>query len=220
MNALHGGTWKKGLALMLVCATAVIASANLRPAAVQVPAAAPTAVGIIKLPSLFAGLNEYQEGSKLIEEKRKEMQAKLSEVEASLKKLTEEYDLLKDPPIAKKLEMQIKLVELEALGNARKAAMTGALAVQAGDMMRSAYLKAVDAAKRLAASDGWDIILLDDRGIEPPARMDEGGGKSHPITAAEVNRIVQERHVIVANERVDVTPALIALMNNEYKAKK
>ncbi len=221
----HGGSWRKGIVVLCVCATAVVASATLRnpPAPIQSqPPATNTGVAIIKLKSLFDTVVEFNEGMALIEEKKKDSQAKLKEVETQLKKLSADFDALKDPPMAVRLDQQAKIVELQALGDARAAALTRSLEVQAGDLMRRVFLKAVETAERLAEKDGWDVILIDDRNIVPPERAKGDGAKEgRRITVGEVESIIQQRQILVANDkRIDVTPSLVAMMNNEYKAGK
>lgn len=219
----HGG-WVKGLMVVGLCVAAVGTSAALRaPAEQSKPSlASPTAVGVINLKKLFDNLTEYKDSTGLIEEKQKDVEKKIKEVEGQIEKLSKDFEALKDPPMAVRLDFQVKLVELQALRDARIAALRRSLEVQAGDVMRRMFIKAVETGDRLALKDGWDIILIDDRGVVPPEKVDtETSKEGRRITASEVRSIIQQRTIFTANDaRVDVTAALYEMMNNEYKAGK
>jgi hypothetical protein len=159
----------------------------------------------------------------LIEDKEKEGQTKLKEVTEQIKKVEAELEALKDPSMATRLEKQARIAELTALGEGRLAALQRVLEVTAGDTLRRLFVKAVASADALAKKDGWDVILIDDRSVVPPERLKGPDGKEgtgRRVTIGEVRNIIQQRNILVASERVDVTAALLTMMNNEYKAGK
>jgi Skp family chaperone for outer membrane proteins len=219
----QGSRWRTSLVIVSLCIAVVAASAAWRsPAALtSAPAAPPTAIGIVNLKTLFNGLTEYTEGMALIDGQTKVSTAKLDDIKKQLKTLQTEMEALKDPPMAKRLELAQKVAELKALGKARAATLTEVLEYSAGDMLRRIFLKAVKATDALAKKDGYDVILIDDRDVVPPeTTKGEDGGDPIPLKMSQVERIIQQRHIMVANDRVDVTAALITLMNAEYKAGK
>lgn len=225
MKLTHNGMWSRALLVVGLCATAVVASGSLRPAATSSPAPAmapamapATAVGIVNLKTLLAGLTEFKEGMALVEEKRKQGEESVKQIQAQYKKVSDEYELLaKDAAMAVRLDMQAKLVELQALGEARAAATTRSLEVQAGDLMRRVFQETEKATAKLAAKDGWDIILIDDRSVTPPERV--SGKEGRRLTIGEVESVIQQRTILFADDKkTDVTPALLVLMNNEFKA--
>jgi Skp family chaperone for outer membrane proteins len=217
MKLTQGGMWSRALVVVALCGTAVVASGSLRPAPAPVMAPA-TAVGVVNLKTLLAGLTEFKEGMALIEEKKKQGQEGLKQIEAQLKKVQDDFELLpKDGPMGPRLDLQVKIAELQGLGEARATATTRSLEVQAGDLLRRVFKKAEESAQRLAAKDGWDIILIDDRSVTPPERV--SGKEGRRLTVSEVESVIQQRTILVADDKkTDVTPALLALMNNEFKA--
>jgi len=63
-------------------------------------------------------------------------------------------------------------------------------------------------------------VLRDDHDIEPPENVPDNNGNMHPITGREVRRVVDQRSVMAGSEAIDITQAVITLMNNEYKGGK
>jgi Skp family chaperone for outer membrane proteins len=220
MNQPHGIRWRNALLVVGLCITAVATGAAWRAPAASPPPPPPTAIAIVNLQTLFDGLTEFKEGMATIAEKRKEAEAKLNKVTEDLKKAQTDLEALKDPPLAIRLDFAQRIAEYKSLGKTRKDTLTEVLQYTGGDIERKVFLKAIKAAEVLAKKDGWDMILLDDRHVVPPERTPGENGVEVPLTMRQVESIMQERHILVASDRVDVTPALITLMNNDYKSGK
>ncbi len=214
MNSTLAPRWRTGLVVAGLFVAAFLAGATRR------GAATPTAVGVVNIKALFEGLTEYKENFALIEDQRKTSAASVKEAEADAKKLSDDFELLKDPPMAVRVAFRVKLFEAQAKYDARVSALSRALDVQLGELRRRVYLKAIKTCESLAKKDGWDVVLIDDRHIVPPERMQTEAVKEGPrIGIKEVNTYIQERTIFYADDtRVDITPSLVAMMNNEFKA--
>lgn len=220
----QGSRWRSPLVIVSLCFAVVAASAALRSPATSPPPppppAPPTAVAIVNLKTFFDGLTEFKEGMEVIGEKGKTSEARLKEANDALTKAIKDYELLKNPTFSVQIDQQAKIAELKELRDTRKAVLTRVLEVEAGNLMRKVFLKAVDAGDRLAAKDGWDIILIDDRSIVPPERASSQNGEGRRIRMDEVEQIIQQRRILSAVKRVDITASLIEFMNAEFKAGK
>jgi len=229
MNQQHANRWRTSLVIVSLCAAVVAASAAWRaPTALtsaapltSPPPAPPTAVAIVNLKTLLDGLTEFKEGMEVIGEKKKTSEARVKEVKDKLSKAVKDLELLKDPPMSVLIDRQAEIAELQEQGEIRAAVLSRVLEVEAGALMRRVFVKAVDAGDQLAAKDGWDMILIDDRAIVPPERAKSAsGGEGRRIRVDEVESIIQQRRILTASKRVDVTASLIEFMNAQYKSGK
>ena len=78
------------------------------------------------------------------------------------------------------------------------------------DFLREIYAKVTDAVNRVAARDGWELVLIDDRSISlPPTQSGRNA----------VDAAIASKRVIMATERIELTNQVITMMNNEYQAR-
>ena len=215
--------WSRSLIALSLAAACILAGAVLRSARATESEAAlagqSTGVAIVNFKRIFEGLTEFTEGMKIIDDQKKESQAKIDELKTQLTKANEDIkNLPKDTNLRDRLSMQQKALEVEALLEARVKTLSLALQVQAGDLMRQVFDKVIETSDRLAKKDGWDIVLIDDRGVKPPERMKtEDGREGRRLTVGEVESVIQKRHILMAVKRVDITDSLIQMMNAEFK---
>jgi Skp family chaperone for outer membrane proteins len=210
------------LTLCAVVVTAALFWGKTANAAGELLAGQTTGVAIVNFKRVFdnqTGLTEFKEGMSIIDDQKKESQAKIDELRVQLKKANEDIKNLPDTASLKqRLTQQQQALEIEALLDARARTLSLQLQVQAGDLMRQTFEKVIEASDRLAKKDGWDIILIDDRGVKPPERLkNEDGKEGRRLTVSEVESVIQQRHILSAVKRVDITDNLIEMMNNEFK---
>lgn len=182
--------------------------------------AAPTAVGSIDITKVMQGLKEAEDARSRLNDVVKGFQTELDEIRAELKKIDAELEPMKDRSSLEYLRRVAKRVELEASGRARTEGLQRLVDIEEGRTLREMFMKVQDAAKRLAEQQGYDVILLDDRGNNPPEGIAVSDKQTRPITQREVNDIVLSRRVLAVSATVDLTQALVDFMNNEYAAKK
>lgn len=216
--------WSRSLTVLSVCAASVLAGAAWRTASARAVSGAeflaavkPTAVAVVDLKKLFAGSKEFQDGMAFLKTEKEAAESKIGELRERLKKLNEDITNMKDGPTLDRLKKQQEALETEALLNARGTTSQRILEVQAGDLMRRVFEKTVTAGATLQKQDGWDMILIDDRNVKPPERAPGEGGQEGPrLTIQQVESVIQQRHILSAVDRVDITQGFIDLMNTEY----
>lgn len=209
----------RGWMMAALCATCVLGGAAWKTAtareAARVAAAPPTAVAIVNLKKLFDGLTEFADKMAVLKEQKDASAKQLDDITDQIKKLDTELDAMKDkdsPERLRKLGQKVVLIEQ---GKALKNVLQQVLDIQAGAVTRGMYTKTIEAADKLMRQDGWDIIMVDDRAITPPEKVGERG-----ILVGEVDTVIQQRQILTAVDRVDITDALITMMNNNYKSTK
>lgn len=198
--------------LVLVCAAAMalsgysVVQANSRPAVIQ---AAPTAIGFIDLQALVEGLEEVRDQNKELEKRAKELQAQINAVKTEFEaaKAAFEACLPNDP---RKFELGVKAKALELQFNGQQQGLKAVLGIEKGRYWKLLYKRINTSVAQLAAQQGLDAILLDDRKMELP--MDK------ELTDDQITGFLQNKKVLFATAKVDVTGALVDLMNNSFAA--
>jgi Skp family chaperone for outer membrane proteins len=210
MRNLRSSAWRRTLAVVALCAAGVVIGTSWR-AAVAVPAseiaarATPSAVAVVNLNRLVDGLAELAELQERLKQRADASRRRLEELGNQLKAVEQDLEEIRD--VEARVSKFAEKVELEAQLKTRREVLQRILDLEQGRVMRQTFLKIMDACKRLAETDGWDLILVDDR-----------DGLPDMATGEQITQLVMLRQVLYANERVDVTDQLITLMNNEFKA--
>ncbi len=216
--------WSRSLTILSLCAASVMAGVAWRTASASAVSVVeflapvkPTAIAVVDLKKLFAGSKEFKDGMDFLKTEKEAAEGKMGELREKLKRLNEEITTMKDGAVLDRLRKQQEALETEALLNARGQTSQRILEVQAGDLMRRVFEKVVAAGTTLQKQDGWDMILIDDRNVKPPERASSEDGKEGPrLTIQQVESIIQQRHILSAVDRVDITKEFIDLMNTEY----
>lgn len=196
--------------LVLVCAAAIalsgysVVQANSRPAVIQ---AAPTAIGFIDLQTLVNGLDEVKEQNKELEKRAKDLQVQINAVKTEFEQAKVAFDncLPNDP---RKFELGVKAKALELQFNGMQQGLKAVLGIEKGRYWKILYKRINTSVSQLATQQGLDVILLDDRGMELP--MDK------ELTDDQITGFLQNKKVLFATAKVDVTGALVDLMNNSF----
>jgi Skp family chaperone for outer membrane proteins len=221
--------WSRSLTVLSLCAACVMggvawksASARVSESEMVMAPVKPTAVAVVDLKKLIDAVKEFKDGMEFLDTQKKDALSKIDELKEKLKKLNDDITKMKDVATLERLKKQQEALELEALLNARAQTSQRILQVQAGDLLRQVFDKTVEAGKKISKEDGWDIILIDDRNVKPPERMPgEDGKDSGPrLTIDQVQSIIQQRHILSAVDRVDITDRFITMMNGDYKGPK
>lgn len=195
-----------GSALLHVATPAVAHEAAMKPEAAT--------IGTVDLTLVMRGLEEAGQLRKKLEDAFGGFQAEIKAVGDEMKKISDELSAMKDPKSMEALRLQARRAELEVTGRAKAESLQRLLDIQEGELLSTMFKKIVDASKRLAESQGYDVIVQDDRSNMPP----EGTNERRP-TARDVNEVVLSRRVLALGAaRIDVTQQLIDMMNNEFKA--
>jgi Skp family chaperone for outer membrane proteins len=193
------------LAAGVVAGVAWTSSAN---STVQM-APAPAVIGVVNLEKLSTLLTEMKDRNTALNSRNQPRVDELKNLDTQLAQTKKELSDL--PPSAskdKRMELTLKAIELEAMFDTKKRAYQQAAGIESGGVLRDVYMKILASAKRFAESNGYDLILLDDRGAELPENR----------SADDYSRVITSTKLMFAKESLDVTDALATLMNNDYTA--
>ena len=181
----------------------VLGAAVLRPLA---PAAEPSRLATIDLEKTYNSIQRYSDVQARIKKLAEDLEKQVEAAEAAVKDLEAELDSFQpgsDAQAAAVQKLQAAVGELRAqqqFANAK-------IELERARALRDTYVAIKDAARRFAEREGYDYILLDDSLPE----MD-------PANAAKTMQQISARRFIFANHKSDVTDALIAFMNEDWKA--
>jgi Skp family chaperone for outer membrane proteins len=169
------------------------------------PAPAPATVALIDLERVFAGLEERAAMETELAKRKDEAQARLNDMEKTLKKLNDDITLMAQGPDrkAKLLERARLLVSLRN----EKDFSEQVLSLDGGEMLRDLYNKIDAAVSVIAQQQQINIVLANDEGISIP----EG------VTNKEVERIASVKKIMHADPSLDITQNVITYMNNQFR---
>lgn len=189
-----------GLALV-----ALLATTALRP---QAPAVEPARIATIDLEKAYNSIDRFAAAQAKLKLSAEELDKKVKSAESVVKDLESELESFQpgsESHSATIQKAQIAVGELKAMQDFARAKVE----FERARVLRDTYLAIRDASRKLAERDGYDYILLDDSLPE----MD-------PKNAAQTMQQISARRFIFATPKSDVTAALVALMNEEWKAAK
>lgn len=170
-------------------------------------AAPKTAVGVIDLEKLMAALTEVKERNKVLQEQGAEKQGQLNEVVKRRDKVAEDIKMLAQDSKERRLKVA-EGIELEQQAKAKAAVLQQLIDIDKGEMIREMYEKIQASTAALAKKEGFDLIIIDDRGIDLP--------KMGAIN--EMNARISAKRVLFAADELDLTQRLANVMNAEYSA--
>ncbi|MBX3318220.1 MAG: OmpH family outer membrane protein [Phycisphaeraceae bacterium] len=168
--------------------------------------ASATAVAIVDLERVMEGLTEKKKREDDMRALIAQRQATLDDLKKQLDGLAKQIELTPKTDRAKLREIKQRQIEIAAQAEARKQALQTLISLETGEILREIYLKINNAITRVAAKDGWDLVLLDNRSINIP----------EALTDREINFIIQSRTVLHATNSVDISDDIITLMNAEF----
>lgn len=171
--------------------------------------ATPTAVAVVDIGELRSSLNELKVLLGQVDAKfaahNQELELKRQELAAMNTRLNEEGPTMTED------EQNDSTAELYRLDTRIKADenIFGQLRqIDELRIMKMVQAKIDDATKRVAARDGWNIVLLDTSGIDVVGQD----------SRQKMDSAIYQRSVIYAAPDVDITNEVLTLMNNEYEA--
>lgn len=195
-------TYLSAAAVLLAGYSAV--QANSRPVVVQ---AAPTAIGFVDLQTLVDGLAEVKAQNEELKKRAKDLQGQIEAVQKDFEAARVAFEAAPaaDP---RKFELGVKAKSLELSLNGHKQGLAAVLGLEKGRYWKQLYPRIMSSIDQLAVQQGLDAILLDDRKLTLP--MDK------ELTDEQITGFIQNKKVMYAKAGVDVTGALVDLMNNSY----
>lgn len=203
----RSGVVRWALPSMLAIAGFGVAS-HLSGAAPGLVSPQPTTVGTVDVVRLMSGLTKlgvlnYQLGQRI-----DERQKPLTLMKEQLDQLTAEMEALPKTAEKEKREKFVQAYELEKTASARKQAMEQLIAIERGDINREVYMDIQAAIAAYAQKNGYDLVMMDDRGMTLPDRAVD----------RDMNMVIQNKRILYMTETLDITDALIREMNNQFQA--
>lgn len=174
-----------------------------------VRSAGATAVAAVDLAKLLDGLDERAALEADLNKQIERRQAELDQIADEIKKMNDDIAVLKedDPGRIEKIrDLRIKEVQAKAM----RQFIQEQLSVEKGRMLADLYKKIQTAVCDIAARDGWDLILIDDSGLDLPEMA----------TEQQMLQLILSRRVLCAGGSVDVTDEVKTLMNNRFNTAK
>ncbi len=171
---------------------------------------APTAIGLVDLEKLINQLAEVEARNLTNRTKAEQAQARIDAARAQVEKAKNAVEMVPETDKAGRRAGMLAFRQAEMVLKAEFESEQLKLNLEKGDFIRELYAKIQSACAALAAQQGLDLIVLDDRGVPLPDGAD--------LTDTQINGVIQQKKVLFASNSVDVTPALATLMNNQWKA--
>jgi Skp family chaperone for outer membrane proteins len=169
--------------------------------------ASSTAVAVVDLAELLEGLAERESLEQALNEEIAKRQGELDKVTGEITRMAEDIKLLaeNDPKRIERIrDLRIKEVEARAL----RQFVQEQLSLEKGRMLATLYNKIRRAVGDISTRDGWDLVLIDDAGLDLPEMA----------TEQQMLQLVLSRRVLVAGSRIDITDEVRTLMNNQFNA--
>ena len=207
--------FRRGLLTTALLVAALALMGAYRSAAGQVSAnpKPATRVAIVNLAKVMDGLTEAKDAETRLKGMVADSKKRLDEINDRMKKIDADLELMKDKKDSKEYRtLAYERLELSANGEARQKVLQQLIDEEEGTTVRLMYIKMTEAVNKFAAQDGWDLVLRDDRDIVPPEKTPQG----RPLTGREVRGLIDQRSVIAASDRVDITTQIVTMMNNEF----
>jgi Skp family chaperone for outer membrane proteins len=190
----------------------MLAGFSLRSVTATPASLAPAApvVGMVDLERLVNGLNELKDRNGLIAQKAEGWENEVKSLQTQLNKVENDIKEMPQGPTNRdaKAKLLEKRIELKGSFDAKSALYRELLGMEQGAVIRDLYLKVSIAAKEYSETNGFDLIMIDDRIIELP----EGG------TNQQYNEIIRSKRVLFSKSTLDITEALMTKMNNQHAA--
>ena len=171
--------------------------------------AEPSAVAIVDIERALNSLAELTARNTALAERVKVRQDDLNALATKIEGLRSELELMADNATEKRRETRAQIFELTETAKARTNAFQSLINIEKGEILHPLYLKMVDSINEIAAKEGYDLVLFDNRKLQVP---------DDAITQSVVNEVIQQKSILYANDSRDITDQVILLMNNKYKA--
>lgn len=166
----------------------------------------PPNVAVVNLESVINNLEELQTRQSELTSYRDQLVKKVGELETSADTLTSQLKVLpQNAPEFRKAQEDLARKQFEIRFERELAEEL--MARRRGDIQRELFNKVAEASRRLAQQRGFQLVLSNDSVVD----ILEG-------PESQVVRQVASRRIIYADQTLDISGELVAMMNNEWRA--
>ncbi len=205
MTNRTGWTFVLGVVVALAGAAALGFASGARPQATS-------KIATVTLKTLLTDLKENQKHKAELEAQEAKDKAELEGLKKQFDKQEEAVKQYKTNKGSTKsdefLKMNLALEELGILIRNRNDALAMYRDFKAGSALKSVYEGIVTATSTIAKQDGYDLVLVDDTGIETP---EVGGIKA-------VSAPILSRQILYRTDEIDITQAVLTKMNADFES--
>ncbi|MEM9166927.1 MAG: OmpH family outer membrane protein [Planctomycetota bacterium] len=170
----------------------------------------PTVVGTLDIDRVSVELQEAKDRQAEIVAATQTRADELQSLGETLEGLNEELSVLAETERQERVRLTIEIEAARTNLQARQQLYSRELELRDAELKRELYEKIVDAARRVAERDGYDMVLLDDGiiSLDGPRVVD----------GASLLEAMLSKKVIYASDTVDLSSSVLTLMNNEFAA--
>jgi len=166
----------------------------------------PTIVALVNLERLVQDLDERAAREEELQGYFKELQTKLDEMAADIRRKQEELQIYQ-PGSPEAKEARLALLRLEMRARQEQQISEALLGQRTAEMQVEIFDKIRAAIARLAERRGYQLVLSHDGQVELTARDRDS-----------VQKAIAARRVLWAENQLDITEELLRTMNNEWAA--
>jgi Skp family chaperone for outer membrane proteins len=185
----------------------MVGQATARNSATMLTPPAPV-IALVDLPKVFEALDERKVRE---QELMDNATAKQAELTALGKELEEEGTKAKMiGNVNQQQAAVIKLLEKQAMANAKRSAYDALLDQQRAEIFKALYMKVAFTSKKLAEMQGYTMVMADDQGLNIPSGA----------STDAVRSVLGSRRILHAAKSHDITQDIINQLNIEFKSGK
>ncbi len=167
----------------------------------------PARIGILDLQRAYLASTELAARGAETKALAEKLKAELTTMQNQLKDLRAQLD--NEPPSSpRRRDLMAEGVVLQAMLETKEKVAQRLVDLSNGESVRVVYSRLTAACDKLLATTGLDLIIVDDRSVQPGADRSE-----QDVTAA-----IQSRQILAASKAMDVTDEVVQIMNNDYAA--
>jgi Skp family chaperone for outer membrane proteins len=191
-----------GVAFVAACAAALGAG-------VAAQRAAPAAVAVIDIDRISAEMEEFKVPTQNFQTKQNAKRDELLALQTRMQSIAEEIELIPESDPDARIVKNTQLVVLDSEFKTKQQIFQNTVDRDRAILFKSMFDRIETGAATLAARDGIDIMLIDDRVFTLAAE-----------NLAAQNAALESKKVLFANDTIDLTDELLTLLNNEFNAGK
>ncbi|PHQ80883.1 MAG: hypothetical protein COB69_05180 [Phycisphaera sp.] len=191
-----------GVAFLAACAAALGAG-------VATHRAAPTSIALVDIDRISAEMEEFKVPSETFQAKVNTRLEDLRSIQTRMTSLSAELDLIPATDQDARIAKNTQIIVLDSEFKTKQQIYESASGLDQAQLFKKMFDRIEAGAAKLAARDGIDIMLVDDRVFM----------LSETNFAAQ-NSALESKKILFAGEAVDLTDELLTMLNNDFNAGK
>lgn len=192
---------------LTAAALALVAFVRPLPAGAAAEPTSNSGIAVIDVEKVFNALVERND-------MQQQLQAYLTQLNDELKKLDGEAKAAFEtaralPDGAEKNSAVQKAIEMQATAQARKQVFEALADRRSSESFRQLFAKISIGGRKIAETRGLNLVIATDENVSVPVGA----------SSTDVQRVISLKRIVYASPTLDITDALIQLLNSEYTKK-